>query len=128
MKVGGIMSDNESLGFVETHGLAAGIETADAMVKAARVRVKTVLNADGLISVVCEGDLAACRAALEAGKASAERMGGYVSCNLIARPDDDTGAMINEYVDAKITAVSDLESSKVEPSSKTEKAKGKGKK
>lgn len=123
------MSDNESLGFVETHGLAAAIETADAMVKAARVRVKTVLNADfGLLSVVCEGDLAACKAAVEAGKASAERMGGFVSCNLIARPDDDTGAMITEYVDTTITPRLDPEDTAAGPSSKVEKSKGKGKK
>ena len=59
------MAENEALGFVETRGLVAAIEAADAMVKAARVRIKTVGNADAaLISVICEGDLAACAAAV----------------------------------------------------------------
>ena len=65
------MAENEALGFVETRGLVAAIEAADAMVKAARVRIKTVGNADAaLISVICEGDLAACAAAVDAGKAA----------------------------------------------------------
>ncbi len=65
------MAENEAMGFVETQGLVAAIEAADAMVKAARVRIKTVGNADAaLISVICEGDLAACAAAVDAGKAA----------------------------------------------------------
>ena len=69
----------------------AAIEAADAMGKAARVQVKTVCNADaGILSVVCEGDLAACVAAVDAGKAAAERMGSLLTSNLIARPYSDT--------------------------------------
>ncbi len=50
------MAENEALGFVETMGLVAAVEAADAMVKAARVRIKTVGNADAaLITVICEG-------------------------------------------------------------------------
>jgi len=92
-------SPGDSLGFVETFGLTAAIEAADAMGKAARVRVKTVCNADaGIISVVCEGDLAACRAAVDAGKASAERMGSLLTSNLIARPYSDTDVLVSEHV------------------------------
>jgi len=91
--------NGDALGFVETFGLIAAVEAADAMGKAARVRVKSVCNADaGLLCVVCEGDLAACRAAVDAGRASAERLGGYVSSNLIARPWDDTGELITRHV------------------------------
>jgi len=94
------MASKESLGFVETMGLVAAIEAADAMVKAARVRVKTVANADaGLLSVICEGDLAACNAAVNAGKAAAAAVGDCVGSNLIARPDADTDRLIEDYVD-----------------------------
>lgn len=95
------MASDESLGFVETMGLTAAIEAADAMVKAARVRVKTVVNADaGLLSVVCEGDLAACNAAVNAGKAAAAAVGDCLSSNLIARPDADVFRLIDDYLDA----------------------------
>jgi len=95
------MAENEAMGFVETQGLVAAIEAADAMVKAARVRIKTVGNADAaLISVICEGDLAACAAAVDAGKAAAARVGDFVGSNLIARPDDDTEWLVAERVDA----------------------------
>jgi microcompartment protein CcmL/EutN len=94
------MAENEALGFVETRGLVAAIEAADAMVKAARVRIKTVGNADAaLISVICEGDLAACAAAVDAGKAAAARVGDFVGSNLIPRPDDDTTSLVADRID-----------------------------
>lgn len=93
------MAKGDALGFVETCGLVAAIEAADAMVKAARVKVKTVVNADaGLLSVVCTGDLAACNAAVNAGKAAASAVGDFVSQNLIARPDADTDMLIDDYL------------------------------
>jgi microcompartment protein CcmL/EutN len=97
------MANGDSLGFVETFGFVAAIEAADAMVKAARVQVKTVVNADaGLISVVCEGDLAACQAAVDAGKAAAGRVGKCLSSNLIPRPDSDTGVLVYDYADSLV--------------------------
>ena len=93
------MSSNESLGFVETVGLVAAIEAADAMVKTAQVRVKTVCNADaGLLSVICMGDLAACKAAVDAGKAAASRVGDCVNSNLIARPGNRVDAFIQNDI------------------------------
>ncbi|MBG0774868.1 MAG: BMC domain-containing protein [Desulfovibrionaceae bacterium] len=93
------MAYDQSFGFVETVGLVAAIEAADAMVKTARVRVKTVANADAaLISVICEGDLASCRAAVDAGKAAAARVGDLAGDNLIARPDDDTNYVVAELI------------------------------
>jgi microcompartment protein CcmL/EutN len=98
------MANNDSLGFVEAYGMVAAIEAADAMVKTARVKVKTVLNADvGMLSVVCEGDLAACKAAVDAGKAAADRVGKCLSTNLIARPAEGIEALIAERIDSKIT-------------------------
>jgi len=94
------MAENEALGFVETRGLVAAIEAADAMVRAARVRIKTVGNADAaLISVICEGDVAACAAAVDAGKAAAARVGDFVGSNLIPRPDDDTATLVSDRID-----------------------------
>ena len=89
----------DALGFVETMGLIAAIEAADAMGKAARVRVKSVCNADaGLITVICEGDLAACKAAMDAGSAAARRLNGFIACNLIARPYEDANTLITGHV------------------------------
>ena len=97
------MATTESFGFVETYGFVAAIEAADAMVKAARVRVKTVANADaGLISVVCEGDLAACQAAVDAGAAAAARVGQCLCKNIIARPDDDTDTLVADHADSLV--------------------------
>jgi microcompartment protein CcmL/EutN len=94
------MESKQSLGFVETKGLTAAIEAADAMVKAARVKVRTVANADaGLLSVICEGDLAACKAAVDAGKAAADRVGEYITSNIIARPDPDTEHFVSDQID-----------------------------
>ncbi len=94
------MADNQAMGFVETRGLVAAIEAADVMVKAARVTIKTVANADaGLLSVICTGDLAACAAAVEAGKAAAQQVGDFVGSNLIPRPDDDTEELVAKRVD-----------------------------
>jgi microcompartment protein CcmL/EutN len=93
------MGSEDSLGFVETYGMVAAIEAADAMAKAARVRVKTVVNADlGLLSVICEGDLAACRAAVDAGRAAAERVGKCTATNVIGRPDQETEVLIDEGI------------------------------
>jgi len=122
------MAHNESLGFVETHGLVAAIEAADAMVKAARVRVKTVVNADmGLLSVVCEGDLAACQAAVDAGKAAAFRVGDCLRTNLIPRPDHDTGALIDIYITSKIGPAIRPERAASKGATRRRKARPKGK-
>lgn len=93
------MAGDESLGFVETQGLIPAIEAADAMAKAARVRVKSVCNADAaLISVICEGDLAACKAAVDAGKAAAARVGVVIGSNLIPRPDEGVEVLLTDHV------------------------------
>ena len=61
------------------------------------MRVKTIGNADaGLLSVICEGGLAACMAAVDAGKAAATRMDKLLGGNLIARPYADTHELVAE--------------------------------
>lgn len=123
------MAQNESLGFVETYGMVAAVEAADAMVKAARVKVKTVVNADlGLLSVICEGDLAACKAAVDAGKAAAARVGDCLGTNLIPRPDIDTEALIDTHIDSKITPNLQPKAAAAKRQPRGRKPKGKGKK
>jgi len=80
------MSDN-ALGMVETKGLVASVEAADAMVKAANV---TLLGKEfvggGLVTVMVRGDVGAVKAATDAGAAAAERVGQLISVHVIPRP------------------------------------------
>lgn len=93
------MKSIDSFGFLEIFGLAAAIEAADAMLKSAQVRLvrQHELN-PGLITLVVEGDLASCRAAINAGKAAAARVGMVVGSHVIGRPDKDTESMILKYI------------------------------
>ena len=81
---------NEALGMVETRGLVAAIEAADAMVKAANV---TLIGSEkigsGLVSVMVRGDVGAVKAAVDAGACAAEKVGEIVSQHVIPRPHTD---------------------------------------
>ena len=81
----------EALGMVETRGLVAAIEAADAMVKAADVRLIHVEKRLGgrLVTVVVEGEVSAVKAALDAGAAAASEVGNVKCCEVIARPHPD---------------------------------------
>lgn len=80
----------EALGMVETRGLVASIEAADAMLKAANVSlVGTEKIGSGLVSVMVRGDVGAVKAAVEAGSASAARLGELVATHVIPRPHSD---------------------------------------
>jgi len=84
-----------ALGFVEVYGLTAGIEAADAMLKSAQVRLLRQYGVrPGLITLTVEGDLAACRVAVDVGVAAASRIGRVIASNVIARPDEDTETMV----------------------------------
>lgn len=84
-----------ALGLIETRGLVAAIEAADAMVKAAHVQLIGKERAEaGLITVKIRGDVAAVRAAVDAGAAAAQRVGELVSSHVIPRPDDGTEILI----------------------------------
>jgi microcompartment protein CcmL/EutN len=92
------MSQNESMGFVETIGLAAAIQAADIMLKSANVKVKTVANADGgLITVICRGDLASCNAAVDAAKAAISTASCFNS-NRIPRPSSDADVLVKDHI------------------------------
>ncbi len=91
-----------SYGFIETRGLICAIESADAMVKAARVRlIKQHNPGRALVTVICEGDLAACQAAIDAGSAAAMRFGELISAHVIPRPDGDTDYLVEELISKK---------------------------
>jgi ethanolamine utilization protein EutM len=81
---------NEALGMIETKGFVSLIEAVDAMMKAANVQF---LGWDkvgsGLVSAFVSGDVAAVKAATDAGAAAAGRIGQVLSVQVIARPHDD---------------------------------------
>jgi len=78
----------KSKGFIETKGLVAAIEAADAMVKAANVEiVGRKIIGGGLVTVIIEGDVGAVKAAVEVGAEAARKVGELVSVHIIARPN-----------------------------------------
>lgn len=86
------MSDlrGSALGFVETQGKTAATHAADAMVKAANVRLVTMQQpGGGIITVVVRGDVGAVKAAVDAGAAAANAVGKVRSAHVIPRPHDD---------------------------------------
>jgi len=81
---------NEALGMIETRGLVAAIEAADAMVKAANVVLigYTYIGA-AYVTVMVRGDVGSVKAATDAGAAAARRLGELVSVHVIPRPHPD---------------------------------------
>ena len=80
----------EALGMVETKGLVGSIEAADAMVKAADVKlVGKEKVGSGLVTVMVRGDVGAVKAATEAGSTAASRLGELVAVHVIPRPHAD---------------------------------------
>ena len=80
----------EALGMIETRGLTAAVEAADAMVKAAEVvLIGTEKIGSGLVSVMVRGDVGAVKAAVEVGGANAARLGELVATHVIPRPHGD---------------------------------------
>lgn len=84
-----------ALGMVETRGLVAAIEAADAMVKAANV---TLIGSEyvggGFVTVMVRGDVGAVKAATDAGAAAAKRVGEMVSVHVIPRPHTDVEMLL----------------------------------
>jgi len=78
---------NQALGMIECRGFAAMVEASDAMVKAARVELKRYeKTGGGYVTAIVRGDVAAVRAALDAGSRAAERVGEVISVHIIPRP------------------------------------------
>ena len=77
----------EALGMIETRGFAAMVEASDAMVKAAKVELVSYEKiGGGYVTAIVRGDVAAVKAAVEAGVRGAERVGEVVSVHVIPRP------------------------------------------
>jgi bacterial microcompartment shell protein len=80
----------EALGMIETEGLIACIEAADAAVKAANVKLVGYEKiGKGLVTVLFRGEVAACRASCDAGANAAQRVGKLISVHVIAQPHGD---------------------------------------
>ncbi|BAQ10240.1 microcompartment protein [Bacillus sp. OxB-1] len=86
---------SEALGMIETKGLVAAIEAADAMVKAANVQVvgKTHVGG-GIVTIMVRGDVGAVKAATESGAAAAQRVGELLSVHVIPRPHNELEAIL----------------------------------
>lgn len=90
----------QAIGMIETRGYVALVEATDAMLKAAEVEL---LGYERIGSAYCcsvvRGEVAAVRAAVEAGTASARRVGELVAARVIARPHDALGAILPALAD-----------------------------
>lgn len=79
-----------AIGMIETRGLTAAIEAADAMLKAADVElVGTEKIGSGLVTVIVKGEVGAVKAATESGQEAASRLGELVAVHVIPRPHSD---------------------------------------
>ncbi|MCD8325741.1 MAG: BMC domain-containing protein [Lachnospiraceae bacterium] len=85
----------EALGMIETRGLTAAIEAADAMTKAAEVTlVGTEKIGSGLVTVMVRGDVGAVKAAVEAGAVKASQLGELFATHVIPRPHEDVESIL----------------------------------
>ncbi len=86
-----------ALGMVETRGLVGAIEAADAMVKAANVKlIGKEKVGSGLVTVMVRGDVGAVKASVDAGAAAAKRVGELVSVHVIPSPHNDVEGILPE--------------------------------
>ncbi len=106
---------NSALGYLEIQGLADAIVAADAMVKCALVRLVGALELNpGRITISVEGDLAACRAAVDAGRLAVLPPGIVLAELVIGRPEPDI-----EGITQKLAQVQELKRRKNEPNCKS---------
>ncbi len=85
----------EALGMIETRGFAAMVEASDAMVKAARVELVAYEKiGGGYVTAIVRGDVAAVKAAVEAGVRGAEKVGEVVSVHVIPRPHENVDKIL----------------------------------
>jgi microcompartment protein CcmL/EutN len=90
------MSSGEAIGLIETKGLVAQIEAADAMLKAANVSlVKQIQIGGAYVTTIVRGDVGSVRAAVDAGAKAASQLGELVSAHLIPRPEQ---SLLDQFV------------------------------
>lgn len=81
---------SEAIGMIETKGYTGSIEATDAMAKAANITIsRTIPIGGGLVTVICRGDVASVKAAVDAGSKAAGKVGELVASHVIARPHED---------------------------------------
>ena len=86
---------NDALGMVETKGLVAAIEAADAMVKSANVSLVGYEKiGSGLVTVMVRGDVGAVKAATDAGASAAKAVGEVISIHVIPRPHKEVEGIL----------------------------------
>jgi microcompartment protein CcmL/EutN len=87
--------NTDALGMIETRGFTAMVEASDAMVKAAKVElVGYEKTGGGYVTAIVRGDVAAVRAAVDAGLRAAEKVGEIVSTHVIPRPHENVDAAL----------------------------------
>lgn len=85
---------NEAIGMIETRGIVAAVEACDAALKAASVKlVNQHKVGSGLVAITLRGDVAAIRAAVDAGAEAAGRVGEVVAVHVIPRPHSEVAKM-----------------------------------
>lgn len=85
----------KALGMIETRGFAAMVEASDAMVKAAKVELVGYEKiGGGYVTAIVRGDVAAVRAAVDAGVRAAEKVGEVVSTHVIPRPHENVDSAL----------------------------------
>jgi len=86
---------DEALGMIETRGLVAAVEAADAALKAADVRLETKAHSGAArVTILLRGEVAAVQAAVEAGALAARRVGRLIAVHVIPRPDPEVEAIL----------------------------------
>lgn len=89
---------SDSIGIIETRGLTASIEAADAMLKAANVEiVGSEKIGSGLVTIIIKGDVGAVKAATEVGGEAAQRVGEVIAVHVIPRPHNDVQKLLNPF-------------------------------
>jgi ethanolamine utilization protein EutM len=84
------MANGQAIGMIETKGLIAAVEATDAALKSANVKFSRIWKpGSGFVAIQFTGDVAAVKAAVDAGAAAAGKLGQVVSVHVIARPHDD---------------------------------------
>jgi microcompartment protein CcmL/EutN len=87
--------NTEALGMIETRGFTAMVEASDAMVKAAKVELIGYEKiGGGFVTAIVRGDVAAVRAAVDAGVQAAEKVGEIVSSHVIPRPHSNVDSAL----------------------------------
>ena len=97
---------SEAIGMIETKGYTGNVEATDAMAKAANITItKTISIGGGLITVICKGDVASVKAAVDAGSKAAGKVGELVASHVIARPHEDLGKI---FFGAEVSKLLDI--------------------